>query len=169
MEFVEGDLGLSLWHIRSRGVDLGRPPVHRDRADAGVLRRGQPGVDRFQTLASALVGYGQHAAVFLIGHHCHVLGMLLERGLVHAEMRRRQFGAPGQSAAHRPLQDPVYRVPTQVQRLRHGLGAGLPQSVDDQGLEQRGEAGAGLCPRHRHLNDAMFRAPDPRPRHPAGS
>jgi hypothetical protein len=53
-------------------------------------------------------------------------------------------------------------VPREAEAPRDRRGARLPEPVDHDRLEERGEARAGLCPRRRRLRDAVLGALDAR-------
>lgn len=103
MKLVESDLLPRLRDVRLAGADIGRPHAHRHRLDVGLLLVAQLGVVSRQALRLAVIRHMQHGAVFLVGHHGHVLVPSGEGDLVHAQVFGRLGLAPGQAALDRPL------------------------------------------------------------------
>jgi hypothetical protein len=82
--------------------------------------------------------------------------------LIHPEVADDPPALPNLAAPHRPFHQVPSLVPAEAENPGRPSDAALPQDIDGQPLEQAGEAGLRLGPRHRDLDDPVRRTLHPR-------
>ena len=115
----------------------------------------EPGEIAVQAGLLALVGQVLHRPLGQVTHQRHVVLPPGHRRLVDPQPRRHVGPAAGPAPGHGPAFDLPGLIPADPQDPRGPAHVRLPQHVDGQALEQRGEPRPGLGPGQAHLPHAM--------------